>query len=62
MGCPVHIWAPLMAAAVPAARALRDRLGLYGPRRSGPDPPREDAPAVQRFEPVWQPRDGSRDA
>lgn len=25
-GCPVHIWAPLMAAALPFSRAVRDRV------------------------------------
>ena len=26
MGCPVHIWAPLMASMVPFARVARERL------------------------------------
>ena len=26
MGCPVHIWAPLMASVVPFTRVARDRL------------------------------------
>ncbi|MEX2373966.1 MAG: hypothetical protein WD942_00045 [Dehalococcoidia bacterium] len=28
MACPIHIWIPLMAAAVPAARAVRTRFNV----------------------------------
>ncbi len=46
MACPVHIWAPLMAAALPFSRAARDRvrIGLDRLRHRAPDappPPRE---------------------
>lgn len=32
MACPVHIWAPLMAAAVPFSRAARDRARMTASR------------------------------
>ncbi len=49
-GCPVHIWAPLMAAALPLSRALRDRVrAALAPRRAASTPaPRE----VQRWAPI----------
>lgn len=28
MACPIHIWLPLMGAAAPAARVVRERLKL----------------------------------
>jgi len=52
-GCPVHIWAPLMAAALPFSRAIRDRVrALFASRRSEPldAPPRE----LHRWAPVGQ--------
>ena len=30
MGCPVHIWVPMMAAAAPFARTARDRVRSLG--------------------------------
>ena len=39
-GCPVHIWAPLMAAALPFSRALRDRVrSALSTRRAPLDAP-----------------------
>lgn len=49
-GCPVHIWAPLMAAAVPFGRVVRDRVRAHFARRHVPvdAPPRE----LHRWAPV----------
>ena len=50
-GCPVHIWAPLMAAALPFSRALRDRVRYaLGSRRAASTPARE----VHRWAPIGQ--------
>lgn len=29
-GCPVHIWAPMMGAAIPVARVVRDKVRFRG--------------------------------
>lgn len=47
-GCPVHIWAPLMAAALPLSRALRDRVRVALASRAPTPAPRE----VQRWAPI----------
>ena len=49
-GCPVHIWAPLMAAALPFSRALRDRVraALSAHRAASTPAPRE----VHRWAPI----------
>jgi hypothetical protein len=49
-GCPIHIWAPLMAALVPVARVVRDRFNLFSRRR--PEAPVEPARALHRFAPI----------
>ncbi|MDA0815397.1 MAG: hypothetical protein O2924_02345 [Chloroflexi bacterium] len=51
MSCPIHIWVPLMAAAVPAARAVRTRLSIALDAR------REDrsAAAAPRVMKRWSP-------
>lgn len=51
-GCPVHIWAPMMAAALPFSRVIRDRVRAQFSRRSAPldAPPRE----LKRWAPVGQ--------
>ena len=50
-GCPVHIWAPLMAAALPFSRVVRDRVrsALTRPSRTSTRPP---APEIRRWAPV----------
>ncbi len=42
MGCPVHIWVPLMAAAAPVVRVAKDRFVAL--RYRGPADPLEAAP------------------
>ena len=51
-GCPVHIWAPMIAAALPFSRAVRDRVrtALGTRRRQQPVPP--SPREVQRWAPV----------
>lgn len=51
-GCPVHIWAPMMAAALPFTRVIRDRVRAQFTPRSGASeaPPRE----LHRWAPVGQ--------
>lgn len=51
-GCPVHIWAPMMAAALPFTRVIRDRVReQFTSRSSASDaPPRE----LHRWAPVGQ--------
>ena len=49
MGCPVHIWAPLMAGMVPLARVARDHLHLTRAGRASKSAP---ARTLQRFAPV----------
>ncbi|MBT5775564.1 MAG: hypothetical protein HOH95_14450 [Dehalococcoidia bacterium] len=39
MGCPVHIWVPMMAAIAPAATVARHRLYSLIPRRREPENP-----------------------
>ena len=50
-GCPVHIWAPLMAAALPFSRAIRDRVRVSFTSRRTPSTPAV-APEVHRWAPV----------
>lgn len=49
-GCPIHIWAPLMAALVPVARLVRDRFSLFSRRR--PEAPPEPSRVLHRFAPI----------
>ncbi|MBM4410122.1 MAG: hypothetical protein FJ037_02135 [Chloroflexi bacterium] len=50
MGCPVHIWVPLMAAAAPFARSARDHIRGFLPKSQ---PPAEAAPReLHRWSPV----------
>jgi hypothetical protein len=55
MGCPIHIWLPLMGAAAPFARVARDRFRAMRPARrlhtETADAPRE----MKRWAPVGQP-------
>lgn len=53
MGCPIHIWLPLMGAAAPFARVARDRFRAMRPSRqlhTEPEAPRE----MKRWAPVGQ--------
>ncbi len=53
MGCPVHIWAPAMAAIVPFARVARDRLyDIRAARRAARGTAAAPAPQVHRWAPV----------
>lgn len=51
MGCPVHIWLPLMAAAAPAARMARHRIRALVSRPAPTKAPRD----LKRWAPVGQP-------
>lgn len=48
MSCPIHIWAPLAAAAVPMVHVLRERMSSITQSRRKPAPARE----VKRWAPV----------
>lgn len=48
MGCPVHIWVPMMAAAAPFARVARDKVRSLTSKPSIVETPRE----VHRWAPV----------
>jgi hypothetical protein len=55
MGCPVHVWVPLMAAAAPFARIARDRFLASTPRFRPPSRTSGgNVRTVQRFAPVAQ--------
>ncbi|MEE8421267.1 MAG: hypothetical protein V3S31_00655 [Dehalococcoidia bacterium] len=55
MGCPIHIWMPLMASMAPFARVARDRVRSFTASRR-PAQAADAAPRpVQRWAPV-QPR------
>ncbi|MEZ4501254.1 MAG: hypothetical protein R3C39_01350 [Dehalococcoidia bacterium] len=49
MGCPVHIWAPLMTGMVPLARMARDRLSIRRADRAAETAPKR---TIQRFAPI----------
>ena len=53
-GCPVHIWAPLMAAALPFSRAVRARVrsALTRPSRTSRTSTPAAAPEIRRWAPV----------
>lgn len=54
MGCPVHIWAPMMVGTLPIARVLRDRLRASLSARSSASSTRETAPEAEprRWAPI----------
>ena len=53
MPCPVHIWAPMMAAAVPFTRVARDRVGATRDRLLRRRPPAERPPReLKRWAPI----------
>lgn len=49
MGCPVHIWAPLMGSMLPLARLARDRMRRPAKSNAAPSA----GPPLRRFGPVW---------
>lgn len=52
MGCPIHIWLPLMGAAAPFARIAHNRVRALFPGAV----PAEEAPReLKRWAPVGQP-------
>lgn len=52
MGCPVHIWVPMMAAAAPFARVARDKVrSLLPSKAADTTEPRE----IHRWAPVGSP-------
>lgn len=54
MGCPVHIWVPMMAAMAPFARMARDRFLPARPRTPGGNARHREVRVVQRFAPIAQ--------
>jgi hypothetical protein len=56
MGCPVHVWVPLMAAAAPVVRVAKDRVVALRYRRAQPptnlDASPEPAPTLHRWAPI----------
>ena len=48
MSCPVHIWAPLMGAAVPVARVVRDRV-RQARIRIRPERDKAPTPTIKRW-------------
>lgn len=50
MGCPVHIWAPMMASLVPFARVGRDRVRAMRLRSKPAAAPGQRV--VRRFAPI----------
>ncbi len=52
-GCPVHIWVPMMAAALPLSRAVRDRVRHAASALLHRTPAQAPAPReVHRWAPV----------
>ena len=52
MGCPVHIWAPIMGGMVPFARVARDRLRFFRMTRSKASAEQPAAPEMKRWAPI----------
>jgi hypothetical protein len=56
MGCPVHVWVPLMAAAAPVVRVAKDRIVAFRYRSSSrtTESPTlaESASAPRRWAPI----------
>jgi hypothetical protein len=55
MGCPVHIWVPMMAALAPGATAARHRLNALIPRRREPENPAHRIEDMRRWSAVGEP-------
>lgn len=49
MSCPIHIWAPLMGAAVPVARVVRDRVKDASLRRQHEKAPPSTSSSVSKW-------------
>ena len=60
-GCPVHIWAPMMAAALPFSRVIRDNVRAKLTRSSRRPAAPLDAPGreLHRWAPVGQTQTGA---
>lgn len=54
MGCPVHIWVPMMAAIAPAATVARHRLNALIPRRREPENPADHIDEMPRWSAVGE--------
>ena len=55
MGCPVHIWVPMMAALAPAATIARHRLNALIPRRREPENPANHIEEMRRWSAISEP-------
>jgi hypothetical protein len=52
MGCPVHIWVPMMAALTPAATLARHRIAALMPRRQPSENPADHIDEMPRWSAV----------
>ena len=52
MGCPIHIWVPLMAAATPFAAAIRTRVRNVIDSKRAEQNVAVTEPDLKRWEPV----------
>ena len=52
MGCPVHIWAPIMGGMLPFARVARDRLRLFRATRAKAPGEQPAPPEMKRWAPI----------
>jgi hypothetical protein len=52
MGCPVHIWVPMMAALAPVATVARDRVRSVLPGHKPDENPADHIEEMQRWTPV----------
>ncbi|MDA1002926.1 MAG: hypothetical protein O3B31_06200 [Chloroflexi bacterium] len=58
MGCPVHIWLPVMAGLAPIGRIARDRLRSLRADRGARTAAAEPRPELKRWAPI-QPHAGA---
>lgn len=52
MGCPVHIWVPMMAAVAPAATMARHKLRAVLPSKKPAENPADHLEDMSRWSPV----------
>lgn len=54
MGCPVHIWVPLMAGMAPFARVTRDKFRAlrFARGTDAPTTTEAEAPILKRWAPI----------